>query len=395
MKSELLAHIAGLSRELAAPLATARSLSPECYTDDDIFAAESKAVIRSGWISVARSSQIPDPGDWVVVETCGESVLIVRTRTRGVSALSPVCRHKWVQLVEGSGHSPTFVCPYHRWSYDLEGRLRGAPFIDLECISPEQQQLPEFRVEEWQGWVFVNLDNTASPFAEGLAAIDEAVVPWRLPELVPLFPPQRYEGNYNWKTLCDNVGESYHVIGTHAKSIQPYADLPSCRWHTDGTRWCRSDVPSGVRRHVGLAGPTLAAMVPEFIGTWTYNVYPFHVFGLVEDFVVWQRLDVREVGKTFMELSVLVAPELLDAPGIEDFRADIGASVRSIEMEDQTAFNLSYRGQKTPRAMRGSFARYEEGTLHFQRWWAEAMLKHPSTHSSIEGSQLVHARSAN
>lgn len=261
---------------------------------------------------------------------------------------------------------------------DLDGRLKGEPFIDIGCISAEQRQLPTFGVEEWQGWVFVNLDASAAELAPNLQPIDRVVEPWRLPELVPLFPPQRYKGAYNWKTLCDNVGESYHVIGTHAKSIHPFADLPNSRWHTDGASWCRSDVPSGVRRLSGLTGPTLAASVPEFIGTWTYNVYPFHIFGLVEDFVVWQRLDVRSVGETFMELTVLVVPEMLSAPGVAEFTAEIEASVRDIELEDQEAFRLSYLGQKSRGARRGSFSRLEEGTLHFQRWWTAAMMTHGS-----------------
>jgi|CXWL01.1.fsa_nt_gi nitrite reductase/ring-hydroxylating ferredoxin subunit len=376
MKQELLDRLAVLQDSLTAPVTRARSISPDCYTSDEIFAAEIDALVRPGWISVARSSEVAKPGDWKVIESSGEKILLSRDRDGSIKALSPVCRHKWVQLAQGSGHSTAFVCPYHRWTYDLDGRLRGAPFVDLKCLAPEQRQLGQFAVEEWQGWIFVNFDGRADSLAERLYEIDEIVRPWRMAELVPLFPPLHFGGGYNWKTLCDNVGESYHVIGTHPESILPYADLEGSRWHTDGKTWCRSDVPSGVRRLVGLAGPTLACSVEEFIGTWTYNIYPFHIFGLVEDFVVWQRLDLRAAGEISMELNVLVAPEVLEAPGIEEFRSQIEESVRDIENEDQEAFRLSYQGQKLRGALRGSFSRFEEGTLHFQRWWVKAMMSH-------------------
>lgn len=371
-----MAHLSALQDGLARPLESARSLSPACYTSEEIYAAEIEALVKPGWISVARSSEVANPGDWKVVTSCGEKILLTRSKAGLITALSPVCRHKWVQIASGSGNSAAFVCPYHRWTYDLEGHLRGAPFVDLKCLAPEQKRLGQYAAEEWQGWIFINFDGLAGSLKERLGEIDEVVAPWRLPELVPLFPAMDFGGGYNWKTLSDNVGESYHVIGTHPESIMPYADLPGSRWHTDGKFWCRSDVPSGVRRLVGLAGPTLAASNDRFIGTWTYNIYPFHIFGLVEDFVVWQRLDLRSAGEVAMELTVLVAPEILEAPGIDDFRNEIAESVRDIENEDQAAFRLSFQGQILGKSLRGSFSKYEEGTLHFQRWWLSEMLQY-------------------
>lgn len=200
--------------------------------------------------------------------------------------------------------------------------------------------------------------------------------PWRVAELVPMFEPLRFDGAFNWKTLCDNVGESYHVPGTHPISILPYANVEASRWHTDGELWCRSDVPGYQRRLQGFVGPSLSSSVEEFSGTWTYNIYPTHVFGLVEDFVVWQRLDVRSAANVVMDLVVLGAPETLNHPAWAEMEEGMRTSIRDIEMEDQRAFRLSYEGQLLDGALPGSFSQYEEGTWHFQRWWADTMAKH-------------------
>jgi len=379
MNEQLKLDVEAAERDLSLPLLSARSLHPRLYTGEDVYAVEMEALFRRNWLSVARSSEVPEPGDWKVVEIMNQKVLLVRGRDRVLRAFSPACRHKWALVAEGCGHSATLVCPYHKWTYDLNGQLRGAPYLNLADMAPEQRQLHAYACEEWLGWAFVNFDSNAPPMGPRLADIEEVARPWRVSELVPMFEPLRFDGAFNWKTLCDNVGESYHVAGTHPVSILPYADVEASRWRTDGELWCRSDVPSYQRRPQGFVGPSLSSSVEEFSGTWTYNVYPTHVFGLVEDFVVWQRLDVRGASNLVMELVVLGAPEALNHPAWKEIEDGMRTSIRDIEMEDQRAFHLSYEGQVQPGALPGSFAQYEEGTWHFQRWWAGAMSRHMAT----------------
>ncbi len=384
MSPDLLARVAIAAEGLAQPLQKARSLHPTLYTSEDVYKAEMTELFEPGWLSVARSTEIPRPGDWRVVEIMNRKVLLTRGRDGVARAMSPVCRHKWALVAEGCGHSTTLVCPYHRWTYDLTGHLRGAPHLDVASLAPEQTRLPAYGCEEWLGWIFVNLDGRAEPLAPQLRAVEEVAGPWRVAELVPMFEPLRFKGGYNWKTLCDNVGESYHIMGTHPQSVLPYSHMEGSRWWTDGRRWCRSDAPTKKRRKEGFFGPSLSSSVAEFSGTWTYNVYPCHIFGLAEDFVVWQRLDVRGAGEIVMDLMVLGAPETREHPGWAEVEDSLRDSVQQIEDEDQRAFKLSYEGQLQPGAEPGSFAGYEEGTWHFQNWWAQTLL------ARLRGGALNH-----
>ena len=107
-----------------------RALAADCYRDRDFFALEVERVLRPAWHAVARWDELPEPGDYASVDLCGEPVLVVRDTHRRLRVFSRVCRHRAHTVVEGEGNARRLVCPYHRWSYGLDGALVTAPLMD-------------------------------------------------------------------------------------------------------------------------------------------------------------------------------------------------------------------------------------------------------------------------
>jgi phenylpropionate dioxygenase-like ring-hydroxylating dioxygenase large terminal subunit len=199
-----------------APLFT--TLPRAFYLDDrELFEAEFERIWSREWLYIAHESEIPAVGDFVVRQVVGESVVIVRKPDGGISAVLNVCRHRGARIVDApSGCAKRFTCPYHQWTYELDGTLRGAPSMpDSESVKYDELGLYRVHVEVWCGLVFICLGEDA-PSSVG-AAIDELSPALRAygPETMRKVAMKTYECNANWKVMLENYLECYHCSGSH------------------------------------------------------------------------------------------------------------------------------------------------------------------------------------
>jgi len=193
------------------------ALPPAAYTSPDMLALERERVFGRGWIVVAHSSELKQAGDYRTFDLAGHPVLIVRDREGELRAYSNVCPHRSALIAEGCGNRTVFQCPYHAWTYDLTGKLVGAPHMDKAAV--KDVRLKDLRCETWQGFVFVNLDDRAAPLAEGLAALTPRAEPYRMEEL-EVVAHEVLDVACNWKVLIENFCESYHVFCVHKKTLE-------------------------------------------------------------------------------------------------------------------------------------------------------------------------------
>ena len=150
-------------------VATAATLPPELYTSDEFLGFEKEALFMREWLCVGRGERIPEPGDWFTVTLLEEPVIVARDKEGEVRAMSAVCQHRAMAVCEGQGNDTTFKGPYHHWIYGLDGRLLGAPAMErTDDFDKGEWGLPQLRVEEWMGFVFVNFDPDASALAPTL-----------------------------------------------------------------------------------------------------------------------------------------------------------------------------------------------------------------------------------
>jgi phenylpropionate dioxygenase-like ring-hydroxylating dioxygenase large terminal subunit len=198
----MLREMAGLNTE---------TLPWSWYTDPEILRREQERIFRHAWQYVGHVGQVAEAGDHFAADA-GVPVLVVRGDDGELRAFLNVCRHRGSQLVEGSGRRAALQCPYHAWTYSLDGSLKAAPRADREeGFDAEGLSLVELRLDSWGPLLFVNPDREAPPLAETLGALSELVpldgLEFRLRD--------EYELAANWKIASENFLECYHCPVAH------------------------------------------------------------------------------------------------------------------------------------------------------------------------------------
>lgn len=194
-----------------------RALDPGYYTDPAIFAREREAVFFRTWQYAGHISQVGRPGDFFSFSILDQALFCIRGRDGVVRAFYNVCAHRGHALVGGDGHCSVVVCPYHAWSYNLDGTLKKAPNQKNAANFPALEiRLSEVRCEVFCGFIFVNLDVNARPMVEWYPDVEEELRAF-VPFIDDLQPVQwiEIEEACNWKITVENYSECYHCSLNH------------------------------------------------------------------------------------------------------------------------------------------------------------------------------------
>ena len=193
------------------------SLPAWVYSDPDYFAAEMARVIRPSWQVVCHVSDVPAAGDWHTLDYAGESVLVVRGDDGVVRAFTNVCRHRGSRLVDGaSGCARKLVCPYHAWTYGLDGRLTGVPGRrEYPTLDMARSGLAEVELEVWRGFIFVRLEGDGRSVADMMAPYEDRIAPYRFEDLRAIGRVTLRPRAVNWKNVGDNYSDGLHIPVAH------------------------------------------------------------------------------------------------------------------------------------------------------------------------------------
>jgi choline monooxygenase len=214
--------------DAVAPLERAWTIPGDWYTDLRVAALERGTVWSRTWQLVGRVDQVAQPGQFVTAEVGGEPIVVVRGADNTLRAFFNVCRHHAAAVMTAPcGKVDRLRCPYHGWTYDLAGRLRGVPEFDgVEAFDKEQTGLVPVAVATWEQFVFVHLDADPVPLAEFLGELVGQVAPLEVTKL-QFCERREYELGCNWKVFVDNyLDGGYHVPHLHhgLSSILDYTD---------------------------------------------------------------------------------------------------------------------------------------------------------------------------
>ena len=188
------------------------------YDHDELMELEKELVFRRNWLLVGHVNEIPRPGDFMTLDVADERALVVRGGDGEVRAFHNLCRHRGSRVVaEPSGNCGSVItCPFHGWSYDLDGRLRGIPFPKtFGPLDESKLGLKPIRHELWHGLVFVRFKGDGPSIAETMAPVEAEFAPYRLEEMQPYGKRWRVEFETNWKATVDVDNEGYHVPIAH------------------------------------------------------------------------------------------------------------------------------------------------------------------------------------
>ncbi len=368
--------ISRLGAYLEQDIGEARALPMEMYTSKALLEAEREHILKREWLCIGRLEQVENPGDYFTVELFGEPVVIVRDQEGVLRAMSAVCRHRYYSVVEGSGNTTAFKCPYHQWTYGLDGSLRGAPYMgSVESLRSKGQsdRLPEVRLETWLGFIFVNLDPGAAPLLPRLADAEPHwheldVESWRVSNWFDDIWPG------NWKSAMETAIEGYHLNGLHP-DIAAFMPTKSYSFEATSDQWTlfrMGTVFEGEFAEQGVYAEGLTGIdrttAPQF------GFFPNCTVSCTQAGGTWLTFLPLDVDRTRVIGGALVLPEIYEAVEADEaVREALAAYTNKINGEDASAMVALQRNAGSAYAEPGLLCEMERCLLYFYRYLAQQL----------------------
>ncbi|GAA4909210.1 aromatic ring-hydroxylating oxygenase subunit alpha [Streptomonospora salina] len=350
------------------------------YTDPAVFAREQERILESQWFCAVRSADLERPGAFRTAAVGRESVLVCRNRSGGVRAFLNVCRHRGARLctAESGEVRRSLQCPYHAWTYDLDGRLTAAPnMADMPGIDRRERGLIGVHVREWLGYVWVCLAQEPPSFDDTVRAAvarrlgDEDAVERYGAEGLALGRRVSYDVAANWKLIIENFMECYHCGTIHPELtdvLPEFADGHAAQYYVghgarfgDGVAGFTVDGTEGFGRIDGLGDE-------QDRRYYAVTVPPQTFLNLVPDHVIVHRMFPLAPDRTLIEC------DWLYSPGVVESGADLSHSVELFDRVNRQDFAACERCQPamSSRAYRdgGVLVPVEHHIAEFHSWTA-------------------------
>ena len=354
------------------PLGEAETLPADCYTSEAFFRREVAEIFMKEWNFVGRAERLPNPGDYVAFEFVGVPVVIVRGADGEIRAFANSCRHRGAKIAQGEGNCRALVCPYHSWTYDLDGRLKAAPEMDLAVgFDPADYGLVPLRLESWAGFLFLNFDPHAESLASFLGDLPDLLQSYRYDKM-RCTRRQVYDLACNWKIYVENAMESYHVPTVHMKTLQRQR-----RDHNPPILAERGQYCGLFTRHKGsralLPGmqgfpyiPTLEGDAAE--GTYYILIYPSTMLGCTYDTMWWLELQPESAGRCRLIVGSCFPEETVARPDFEDLAQNYYKRWDISIAEDNEISELQQVGLASPFVKPGRFSHMEPLVHAIDNW---------------------------
>ncbi|GAA6150878.1 aromatic ring-hydroxylating oxygenase subunit alpha [Pseudoteredinibacter isoporae] len=205
----------------SAKIDDATGLPFAAYSDNEVYQLEMDNIFRNDWVFVCNEGEVAKPGDYYALTIADEPIIIIRGRDGELRAMSNVCRHRGTPLNdEGFGNKGRMVCPYHAWTYTDTGKLIGVPHPGTIAVEKSDHCLPHFKLESWNGLLFVNINGNAEPLKERYAGIDKYLKRYNIGSFTEGSGGENEYWNSNWKLAIENGIESYHLFKVHQETLE-------------------------------------------------------------------------------------------------------------------------------------------------------------------------------
>jgi phenylpropionate dioxygenase-like ring-hydroxylating dioxygenase large terminal subunit len=356
------------------------SMPPEAYTSEAFYAFEREAVFKQSWLYLCHESEVATPGSALPVTVAGEPLIVSRDMAGDLHVVSAVCQHRGYVIPCEPGGMRHLRCPYHSWTYALDGRLEGAPSMgpvhDLDELRATIS-LPSLRVEIWHGLVFAHFDPNADPLAPTLARLEPHVVGYRFEDLKVVDTVNFPDLPFNWKNMQENALEEYHTTYVHRGYHENApANLVRHAEYAAGE--------GAVFRHAGLvqrAGlplegfptfPVIPGLPEELEHHMLFLAVPPLNFAAVEAIGIKMfRIVPQSADRTTLTVTWLYPQETIDRPDFDELLKGQIALLDVIDQPDLDSNTAVYQGLRSQFAPRGPYSNYEATLPQLNHWLLE------------------------
>jgi Phenylpropionate dioxygenase and related ring-hydroxylating dioxygenases, large terminal subunit len=361
--------LSDLRANVAVPFERARAMPRSVYLSPDFLKLEIEKIFAKEWLCAGRASRLSKPGDYLTMDIAGYPVVVLRDRDMKLRALSNVCLHRMSTLVQGEGNTRALVCPYHAWTYNLDGTLRGAPGMTLnEGFCKSDYALPSFRCEEWLGWIMVSVNPDAPPVSEKLAELAKLVEHYGMENYVESFR-ETFVWNTNWKVLAENFMESYHVPVCHRNTIGPQVSLEEVECPRGTPTFNYHCALKSDEQYLALAHPNNTRLTgEERRKTYIISVYPALFISLSPGYFWYLSLYPVSPGEVQVTYGGGLAPEFREDPEAEKHFAALKVLLDEVNEEDKGCTEKVYRGLVGALTEPGHLSHLERPNFEFAQY---------------------------
>ncbi len=362
--------IADLRRNTSVPFEQARAMPTSVYTSEDFVEAELKHVFRKDWYCVGRADALSKTGDYVTAELAGQPIAVLRDADHQLRAMSNVCLHRMSTLLQGRGNAKTIVCPYHAWTYNLDGKLRGAPAMTQnDAFCKDHYRLPQVRCEEWLGWVFVCLDPDAEPVSVQLAEVADMIAAYDMTNYSESFY-EEHVWDTNWKVLAENFMESYHLPVCHAGTIGGLSKLedmvcppgrPAFNYHT---------ILKDESLRIAMAHPTKNDRLKgeERRTTYLLALYPSLMITLTPGYFWYISLHPKGPGQVHIRFGGGMSNDFAEDTDISENFTQLKTLLDEVNVEDRGCTEKVFNGLCSDAATPGHLSHLERPNYDFAQY---------------------------
>jgi len=362
--------IAALRQNTSVPFGSARAMPTEVYTSQSFVNAELEHIFRKDWYCIGRADALSAHGDYISCELAGQPIVVLKDREGTLRAMSNVCLHRMSTLLQGRGNTKTIVCPYHAWTYNLDGKLRGAPAMTQnEGFCKDHYTLPQVRCEEWLGWIFVCLNPDATPVADQLSDVEKMIDGYDMANYSEAFY-EEHVWDTNWKVLAENFMESYHLPVCHAGTIGGLSKLEDMICPPGHAAFNYHTILKDESLRIAMAHPTKNTRLTGDARRMTYllALYPSLLITLTPGYFWYLSLHPKGPGQVHIRFGGGMSNDFADDPDAQDNFAELKTLLDDVNVEDRGCTEKVYRGLCSDLATPGHLSHLERPNYDFAQY---------------------------
>jgi choline monooxygenase len=371
---------------VARPTVEATTLPPECYSDPGLYRLELERIFGHEWVCVGRVEDVAEVGDFITATVGEDPVIVVRDGTGTIRAHLNVCRHRRCSLVEGTGSVKSFRCPYHGWMYSLDGTLRATPAFSATLnFDKGDYPLMSVKVEVWEGFILVNLDDDAPSFQSRVSDAGRwGAERYRMGEMRTT-NRWEYQVRCNWKAYVENYTESYHVPWVHPETFELLTPLK--RWvefpDISDQHWALQigQTPGLTFSDSGDAlfpvSPELEGLPVEFDGMPIWLVFPTLMIIPTVDALLHYVAFPEGPEHTRIVVRLCLPPEVAESyltgedPALRAAVEEYKHNAELFLEEDNVVCEQQWVGLRSHRGASGRYCEHEGLVRRFDKWVAD------------------------